>query len=667
MINLKNSLVNQRNQQKNLLILAIVFQVLWLSIVNIGFHCDSPAYFSYAWKLLGDPADSFVLWVRGISYPLLILTSGAVGGKFSFSSFAPLILLQSIMGILIPIMSYKILSHINKNFAYLVSIIIIISLQTVITSKLIMTEQSYKFFSIFIIFTMLEIIYKNRINLNYFILSISSFFIVFLKPQSIILVLLCYFVLFIKNSVYCKKNIYSFGFFCSLFFINSHLVSLSIPPDSTIKNSSSISDKVAYLAFFTIYMDGYLKNKNDLTKFNDIFSSYSDEFNINWLNNYPNRNIKLISVPGFNFHDYFFTSPNAIKYKDLKDIVDLYSLYGKNSALKTSSVDLIKHYSITSYFSDPKLIFLYFYENSFFRGGGSSQLLFNKLFSEYQSIKFDPNSGLASLEFSNIIRDYLLSHSPDYKGFVPDYYFTNYKNVDDFLVNHLYGIPDARFFFNYWLIIDQVLGHSKSDKLFSRVVNETLVHDYPQNPLLGLRILLHKTKEQSLRFLFDPYLNFDYFYKIVSCLANTSGGKGARRWEWELTNGWRLIKTPAVIPNKPIDEVGTNWFANHNHWFINADSLFDKYVGWTWVLMHYISAMIIVFLMFFGLLSNLRIPILFIGIYLTSQALISSSLVYAQIRYVDSIMPLAIILAGLCLMGTIRVINSSFRMLTIRS
>jgi hypothetical protein len=81
--------MDQRNQQRNLLLLAIIFQVLWLAIVNIGFHCDSPAYFSYAWKLLGDPADSFALWVRGVSYPLLILASGAVGSKFSFSSFAP--------------------------------------------------------------------------------------------------------------------------------------------------------------------------------------------------------------------------------------------------------------------------------------------------------------------------------------------------------------------------------------------------------------------------------------------------------------------------------------------------------------------------------------------------------------------------------------------------
>lgn len=662
-----SSLVDQKNQQRNLLILAIFFQVLWLVTVNIGFHCDSPAYFSYAWKLLGAPADSFALWVRGVSYPLLILASGAVGSKFSFSSFAPLIVLQSIMGILIPIMSYKILSRVNKNFAYLVSIIIIISLQTVIASKLILTEQSYKFFSIFIIFITLEIIYKNKSFFYYLILSISSFLIVFLKPQSVILVILCYLFLFIKNNLFYKKNLYSLFIFCLLFFINSHLISLTIPPDATSK-SQNTPNKIADLAFFTIYMNGYLINNNvELKKIDSIFELYADEFNVNWLNNYPNLSIKSISTPGFNYHNYFFVSPSAEKYKNLKDIIDLYFVYGKNDLYRISSENLIANYTITAYLKDFKLFFNYLYDYSFYRGGGSSQLLFNKLFSEYQSIKFTPNAGPATLEFSSIIKDYLLNHSLDNKGFVPDVYFNKYKNVDNFLENHLYNIPDPQLFFNYWLIIDSVLGHANSDRLFSRVINESLTFHYPQNSLLGLNILAIKTHEQFLRFLFDPYLNFDYFYKIVSCLANTSGGAGSRRWEWELTNGWRLIKVPPVIPNKPVDETGTTWFSNYHYWFINADSSFDKYVGWTWVLTHYISSMIIVFLIFFGILSNLRMPILFLGIYLTSQALISSSLVFAQIRYVDSIMPLAIILAGLCLMGTIRVINSFFRMLTIRS
>jgi len=652
----------------NIFKLAILFQFLWMITVNIGFHCDSPAYFSYAWKILGDPADNLPIWVRGVSYPLLILFTGTVGSKFSFTSFAPLLIIQALMGIFIPLLVYKIIINVNKLFAYIVSIIIIISLQSVIASKLIMTEQAYKFFSIFIIFLVVEIYFKRKINLYYLILPFASFFLVFLKPQLVILVILCYLFLFIFNRYYLKNNAYSLLVFCILFFINSHLVSLSIPPNGsheTPYKPRNITSKIADLSLYTIYIKGYIeKEKSNLDLLDNIFKSYSEEFEEKWLTNIPNPKIKKISIPGFNYADYFFTLPNAHKYKELKDIINLYNTYGKNNSFKISSDDLISQYSISYYLNDPKLIFYYIYEYSFFRGGGSSQLLFNKLFSEYRSINFDINHGKYSAEFSYLIKEYLLTHTLENRGWVPDIYFSKYNNNPDaFLSNHLFDIPDAQLFFNYWLIIDELRGHIESDKLFSRVIDESISHKFPNNYFTGYEKLILNTKIQTYRFIFDPFLNFDYFYKIVYCVPNTSGGEGAKRWEWELNNGLRIFKNPVIIPNKFIDQTGTDWFSNTDHWFINAESIFDKYVGWTWVITHYAASLIILIFLPIALFSNLRFIIAVLSFYLLSQAIISSSLVYAQIRYVDSLLPLVFILAGLSLLGTLRAMTTWFRLL----
>ena len=652
----------------NIFKLALLFQFFWIITVNIGFHCDSPAYFSYAWKILGDPADNLPIWVRGVSYPLLILLTGTVGSKFSFTSFVPLLIIQAVMGILMPILVYKILLKFNKLLAYVVSIVIIISLQSVITSKLIMTEQAYKFLSIFIIYLVIEIYFKRKINLYYIILPFASFFIVFLKPQSIILIILCYLFLFIFNKYYLKKNTYSLLVFCILFFINSHLVCLSIPPNGsheTPYKPRSITSKIADLSFYTIYINGHIeKEKSNLDLLDNIFKSYSEEFEEKWLTNFPNPNIKKISIPKFNYVDYFFILPNARKYKDLKDIINLYNIYGKNNSFKISSNELISQYSISYYLDNPKLIFNYLYDYSFFRGGGSSQLLFNKLFSEYRSIKFDTNHGKYSAEFSDLIKEYFLAHSQEYREWVPDIYFSKYNNnVDAFLKNHLFGIPDAQLFFNYWLIIDDLKGHVESDKLFSNVIDESISYNFPNNHFKGYESLFLITKIQTYRFIFDPFLNFDYFYKIVYCAPNTSGGEGAKRWEWELNNGLRIFKKPVIIPNKFINQEPTDWFSNTDLWFINAESLFDKYVGWTWVIFHYASSLIILLFLPIALFSNLRFIITTLSLYLLSQAFISSSLVYAQIRYVDALQPFVFILAGLSILGSARVINIWFRFL----
>jgi len=662
-------LIVQRNHQKNLLVLATVFQVFWLITVNIGFHCDSPAYFSNAWHLLGDPVDELSTWVRGASYPLLIVASGTVGTKFSFLSFAPLILIQSSMGILMPILIYKILSHVERNFAYAISVFIIISLQTVIASKLIMTEQATKFFYLLIIFVVLEILVKNRVNLNYFLLALSSYFLIFLKQQFIILIPLCYLFLFFKCRFYFKKNCYSLFFVCLLFFVNSHLVNLSTTPDASVETSKSIASKVADLAFFTIYMNDNLASDEALFKnLKTIIDSFSSEYNSSWIEHYPDQqaalNLKMLLQPGTDYYDYFFISPNSEKYKTLKNLINLYNQHGHNSVLKISASDFIMRYSASVYLQNPKFIFSYFYKYSFFLGGGSNQLLFNKLFAEWRTIRFSPDSGPASFKYSKLIKDYLKLHSNEYRGYVPELYFTNYNDVDQFLVDHLYGIPDPYLRFNYWLIITSFLGNHETDNLYFKVIKETLAHTYPQNSLLGLEKMFYAAKVNSLQYLFNPFLNFNYFYKIVYCHVNTTGGKGSQRWEQELRSGFRLLKPSAVIPFKPIDETYSDWFTKRDHWFINAESSFDMYVGWTWVLTHYLVAMIIVFLTPIALLSNFRFQILSLFSSLALLILLSSVFANPDARYVDVLMPLAIILAGLCIMGTKNVICSSYAFLT---
>jgi len=139
--------VFNRHDQLALLALATIFQIVMLFVIPLAFECDALMYYHYAMGLLGEPGGH-VSYFRGPGFPtFLILT-----GQFLFDSFSLTILAQAALGILKPLMFYRILAPFHRPVALAATVILILSTTPFWAAKLILTEQLYGFMLLGIVY-----------------------------------------------------------------------------------------------------------------------------------------------------------------------------------------------------------------------------------------------------------------------------------------------------------------------------------------------------------------------------------------------------------------------------------------------------------------------------------------------------------------------------------
>ena len=182
----------------SILMLSTFIQIFWISYEHAGFHCDSPAYLEFATTFWGSLPQQLTVWVRTAGYPILLAITGTFGLDGNFNSFWPIVILQSIMAILMPIFIFGALRPYNLKIAFFSAIIFIASLNPFLASKLIMTEQPFKFFALLQICIAFKImatpkwkIYGNLSNkklLNSWVIvfSIVTIFLMLMRPSAIL-------------------------------------------------------------------------------------------------------------------------------------------------------------------------------------------------------------------------------------------------------------------------------------------------------------------------------------------------------------------------------------------------------------------------------------------------------------------------------------------------
>ena len=664
-IKIRQMLLGDRNPVVAIAILSLLFEVAWFSVQNIGFHCDSPAYVLLAQSLYGHSIAPLITWVRTIGYPLLIVLSGVVGPHGAFHSFLGILIIQAAMAVAMPVLIFKILEPYNRRIALLTALVLIISLQPYIASKLIMTEQSFKFFSLLLVFFAVKIHQSNSPRGWVKALLATSLFLTLLRPASLLMVVIVFAALLVSRWQYWKSLAAGFLAFGMGMFIYSFIVSLSLPPvglytaGAVTYKPNSISSLLD-LAFYDLYMhDNGARlrpekgpRRSELRK---IVEAFARDLKTGWTGRHPARYFALYANDPKSWVDSLYTDPNRYKYVALKDAVLTYSDQGPNLKFRQKAKRAIGRAVLEAYLDEPwraiKMIFRYGFAMP---GGGSTQIIYNKLFSEYQLARFSPKNGPASREFIRIVRQFLIDNPESVRTIAPpETYIDQRKNAhrkkdyindpDGFIREQLIGIPNPQFLYSIWSRILFLRNPKETRALYGAVVWEGIVNGSPHGPWGVYKGWFDNATVQLRRFFFNPYGSFTFFYKLVYCWQNTT----STVYEQELLNGMRLFSHPKIQPHKPVIETGTNWFAPGGPWWGNATNWFDLLVQGLWMFVHIASNLFIIVGAPFALWrSPYRWPFLVITALIFSQALPSVVFSFAQDRYVDMILPMTILLAG---------------------
>ena len=133
----------KRFKAEEYLILFISFasQLIYFFSVRISFECDSGAYYNTAVGYFTGNI-SLVSPYRGPTYPFLLKFFGLI----DYGWIYPLLIFQFVLGCLMPLIFYRIVSKVSKRFAIFALALFITSAIPFTSAKLLLAEQTFIFF-----------------------------------------------------------------------------------------------------------------------------------------------------------------------------------------------------------------------------------------------------------------------------------------------------------------------------------------------------------------------------------------------------------------------------------------------------------------------------------------------------------------------------------------
>lgn len=160
----------KRFKAEEYLILFISFasQLVYFFSVRISFECDSGAYYNTAVGYFTGNI-SLVSPYRGPTYPFLLKFFGLI----DYGWIYPLLIFQFVLGCLMPLIFYRIVSKVSKSFAIFALALFIASAIPFTSAKLLLAEQTFIFFIVLSIYQLQKfLINRNYLNLCLFVVPL---------------------------------------------------------------------------------------------------------------------------------------------------------------------------------------------------------------------------------------------------------------------------------------------------------------------------------------------------------------------------------------------------------------------------------------------------------------------------------------------------------------
>lgn len=171
-------------------IVAILIYVLF----PITYFPDSDQYYNFGKTMLGDTTGSTSNF-RGAGIPLMLVLSGV----YLIGTFKLFVALQLLMGVLLPLLLYNLLSHWNKRIAFWTSLLSVVSIIPFGYAKAILSEQVYMFVMLLLVNNSFSLL-QTRVARYLYFQAFFLFLLVLLKPIANLLFL-----------VFIAFNLFVFG------------------------------------------------------------------------------------------------------------------------------------------------------------------------------------------------------------------------------------------------------------------------------------------------------------------------------------------------------------------------------------------------------------------------------------------------------------------------
>lgn len=610
--------------------LSAIFELAWFTFQNVSFLGDSPSYIQYAWGLLGGAISSTTLGARTVGYPLLLVLTGVVGPGEHFNSFLGILLLQAAMAIAMPVLVYKTLEPFNRRAAFYTALVMIVSLQPYITSKLIMTEQSYKFFVLLLIYFFCGACRTRLPRRWIFCLALTSVLLVAIRPAaSLMFVIVFSALLFIRPKDW-KAVVCGFVFVVALVSAYSFATSLMLPPKGLW--TKQLDSKLYDLIFYDLYMDpqsgGLDPSKGRARQtLHEVLETFAAERPQDWTGRNPKGAFADFADKPAAWVENVYRRPSPFYYAALKDAVYMAEWLSPEEAARVNARKLIKRVIIETYLDEPwriaSLLYRYGVASS---GGFAGQLMYYKIFMVENLAVFSANNGPASAEFVDVLSSYFKDYPEELSRIAPPPKYKNYQgNVAGFIQDQIAGRPNPELLFSIWEIMDRMKGLMGSRKLYAAVAREGIANGSALGAWGVYREFAWTTLRNMEAFFFDIRgESFEYFHQRIEY-------SNGLPWEKELLSGMRPF---LAIGTPPVDNGS------------NAVSWFDELLKIVWNIVHLGSNLIVVTGAAFCIRTRYRWPVLVIGALILYHTVAACFFVGLQHRYIDQILPPTILLAG---------------------
>ena len=249
------------------------------TIFPITYFPDSDQYYNFGKTILGE-TNSNTSNFRGIGLPLIFIVSGV----YLLGTFKVFVFLQLLIGVIIPLILYKLLSYWNKRYAFFVSTLAAISLVSFGYAKAILSEQAYMFVLLLLIYNSIKLQQTLKIRYLYF-QALLIFLLVIIKPLSNLL-----FIIFLPHNIFLfRKRLKHVGFSFMLLFA---LVFISIQYSNHLFKNAPDYQKRQQMAgsilFYNLYLSSDIEGRScDLNRIKS-FRKLLDEIVLFYLT-HPNE------------------------------------------------------------------------------------------------------------------------------------------------------------------------------------------------------------------------------------------------------------------------------------------------------------------------------------------------------------------------------------------
>lgn len=313
-----------KNKINHSLVAITLFSVIlcsllwWLTPIN--FYPDSEQYVRTAFALTNRPGEFY--YFRTWGYPIALVLLGVT----KFHTFYPVLIVQALLGIAIPIVIFKTLHPFNHATATLAAFITAISFAPFIWQKLIMTDQISMFLYYFLAYSASRFIFSQS-NKNLFLIWLIGFMLFLMRPSAMLIYLCTMSCLLIFFPNLWRKICLAMCLFVitifSFQFLQKTIVS-KYNDTYQMKSSFTTGSMVGRMFFYNIYAVGpFYTHVLTVEPINGKCSANIYNSIIQWGNNHPTlRHHYFGNKTSSDIASQLFSYPNLFNHSIMWLIMD---------------------------------------------------------------------------------------------------------------------------------------------------------------------------------------------------------------------------------------------------------------------------------------------------------------------------------------------------------